>query len=50
VRRVAEFIRTHGRTELVVFYNAGSSYSLSGKPLASAAYRRNIAPLGRPAG
>ena len=50
VRRVAEFIRTHGRTEVVVFYNAGSSYSLSGKPRASAAYRSLIVPLGRPAG
>jgi len=49
VARMAAFIKTHGRLEVVVFYNdrRGSEYDLASKPLSRAAYRRLIAPLGR---
>ena len=51
VARVAAFIRTHPRTEVVVYYNGrgGSSFDLARKPRSRAAYARLIAPLGRPA-
>jgi len=49
VRRMARFVRTHGRTELVAFFNArpGSLFDLESKPRSLAAYRRLIVPLGR---
>jgi hypothetical protein len=49
VRRVAEWIRAHPRTEVAVYFNgrAGSSFDLVRKPRARAAYARYIVPLGR---
>jgi hypothetical protein len=49
VRRVAEFIRTHPRTEVAVYYNGrgGSRFDLGSKPRSRAAYARYIVPLGR---
>jgi hypothetical protein len=51
VRRVAEFIRTHPRTEVAVYFNgrAGSAFDLARKPRSRAAYARLITPLGRAA-
>ena len=51
VRRVADFIRTHPRTEVAVYFNgrAGSSFDLMRKPRSRAAYARLITPLGRAA-
>jgi hypothetical protein len=48
VSRMASFVRTHRRVELLSFYNgkAGSTYDLASKPRARAAYRRLIVPLG----
>ena len=48
VRRVAGFVGTHRRTEVVVYYNRGAPYDLGSKPRSRAAYRRHILPLGRP--
>jgi len=48
VRRVAKFVRTHPRTEVVVYFNQGAAYDLASKPRSRAAYRRHIMPLGRP--
>jgi Glycosyl hydrolase family 26 len=47
VRRVARFIWTHRRTEVVVYFNRGAEYDLATKPSSRAAYRRHILPLGR---
>jgi hypothetical protein len=51
VKRVADFIRTHPRTELAVYFNgrSGSRFDLASKPRARAAYARLIVPLGRAA-
>jgi hypothetical protein len=48
VARMASFVKTHRRVELLSFYNgrAGSVYDLASKPRARAAYRRLIVPLG----
>jgi hypothetical protein len=48
VTRMASFVRTHRRVELLTFYNgkAGGTYDLASKPRARAAYRRLIVPLG----
>jgi hypothetical protein len=48
VTRMASFVRTHRRVELLSFYNgkAGGPYDLASKPRARAAYRRLIVPLG----
>ena len=48
VSRVASFVRTHRRVEMLSFYNgkAGSLFDLASKPRARAAYRRLIVPLG----
>jgi hypothetical protein len=48
VRRLAAFIRTHRRTEVVAYFNQGAEYDLASKPMSRAAYRRYILPLGRP--
>jgi hypothetical protein len=49
VRRVAEWIRAHPRTEVAVYFNgrAGSSFDLARKPRSRAAYARLIVPLAR---
>jgi hypothetical protein len=48
VSRMASFVRTHRRVEMLSFYNgkAGSLYDLASKPRSRAAYRRLIVPLG----
>jgi hypothetical protein len=47
VRRVAQFVRTHARTEVVAYYNRGAEYELARKPQSRAAYRAHILPLGK---
>lgn len=49
VERIADFIRTHGRTEIAVFFNGrgGGAFDIANKPRTRAAYRRLIVPLGR---
>ena len=48
VSRMASFVRTHRRVEMLSFYNgkAGSLFDLASKPRSRAAYRRLIVPLG----
>jgi hypothetical protein len=48
VQRMASFVRSHRRVELLSFYTgkAGSVYDLASKPRARAKYRRLISPLG----
>ena len=48
VQRMASFVRSHRRVELLSFYTgkAGSLYELASKPRARATYRRLISPLG----
>lgn len=48
VDRMATFVRTHPRVELVAYFSgkAGSPWDLSSKPRSRAAYRRLIVPLG----
>jgi len=48
VSRMASFVRTNRRVELLSFYNGktGSAYDLASKPRARAAYRRLSVPLG----
>jgi hypothetical protein len=48
VERMAAFVRTHARVELVAYFNSqpGSTWDLETKPR-SRAYRRAITPLGR---
>jgi hypothetical protein len=47
VRRVARFVRTHPRTEVLIYFNQGAEYELASKPRSRAAYRAHILPLGR---
>jgi hypothetical protein len=49
VQRIADFLRTHGRTELAVFFNGrgGGDFDIARKPQTRAAYRRLIVPLAR---
>ena len=49
VTRMASFVRSHGRVELLSFYNgkAGGAFDLGRKPRARSVYRRLIVPLGR---
>jgi hypothetical protein len=49
VQRIADFLRTHGRTELAVFFNGrgGGAFDIARKPKTRAAYQRLIVPLGR---
>ena len=51
VRRVADFLRTHTRTEVAVYFNGrgGSSFDLGSKPRSRAAYAKLIVPLARAA-
>ena len=48
VGRMAKFVRTHPRVELIAYFDAksGSTWDLASKPKARAAYRRLITPLG----
>jgi Glycosyl hydrolase family 26 len=48
VARMAAFVRTHPRLELLAYYNGrpGSPFDIAGQPRSLAAYRRLIAPLG----
>jgi hypothetical protein len=48
VARMASFVKTHRRVELLSFFNgkSGGVYDLASKPRARAAYRRLIVPLG----
>jgi hypothetical protein len=52
VERMAQFVRSHKRVELVSWYNGkrGSIFDLGSKPRSLAAYRRLIVPLGRALG
>jgi hypothetical protein len=49
VQHMADFVRTHGRVELLSYFNSkpGSLWDLASKPRSRAAYRRFITPLGR---
>lgn len=49
VQRIADFLRTHGRTEIAVYFNGrgGGDFDITRKPRTRAAYRRLIVPLGR---
>jgi beta-mannanase len=49
VERMAEWVKTHPRTELIAYFNAkaGSIFDLASKPRSLAAYKRLIVPLGR---
>jgi hypothetical protein len=49
IQQMARFVRTHGRVELVAWFNgrAGSIFDLATKPRSRAAYRALIRPLGR---
>jgi hypothetical protein len=48
VQRMAAFVRSHRRVELLSFYSgkAGGTYDLASKPHARARYRHLISPLG----
>jgi hypothetical protein len=48
VRKMAQFVRTHRRVELIAYYNSkpGSIFDLESKPASRAAYRAAILPLG----
>jgi hypothetical protein len=47
VQHMAAFVRSHGRVELLSFFNGktGGTYDLASKPRSRAAYRRLIVPL-----
>ena len=49
VERMAAFVRTHPRVELVAYFDSkpGSTWDLESKPRSLRAYRRAITPLGR---
>ena len=49
VGRLADFVRTHRRTEAVVLFSRPGPYDLRTKPRSLAAYRARIVPLGRAA-
>ena len=48
VERMAAFVKSHPRTELLAYFNSkpGSLWDLGSKPRSRAAYRRLITPLG----
>jgi hypothetical protein len=48
VRKMARFVKNHGRTEFIVYYKSerGSMFDLGSKPASRAAYRRYVTPLG----
>jgi Glycosyl hydrolase family 26 len=49
VTRMAGFVRTHRRVELLAYYNGrpGSPWDIANQPTSRTAYRRLIVPLGR---
>jgi hypothetical protein len=49
VRTMAQFVRTHGRTVLISYFNSkpGSIWDIASKSQSRSAYRRLIPPLGR---
>jgi hypothetical protein len=49
VTQMAQFVRTHRRTELIGYYSGrpGSVFDLAAKPRSLALYKQVIAPLGR---
>jgi hypothetical protein len=49
VLRMASFVRTHARVELIAYYNgrAGSTWDIASKPRTLAVYRSHVAPLSR---
>ena len=49
VERMAAFVKSHPRTELIAYFSSrpGSIWDLASKPRSRAAYRRVITPLGR---
>lgn len=49
VAEMADFVRSHGRTELIGYYSGrpGSVFDLAAKARSLASYRQVIAPLGR---
>ncbi len=49
VTRMADFVRTHRRVELLAYYNGrpGSPWDIARQPRSRAAYRQLIVPLGR---
>jgi hypothetical protein len=49
VARMAQFVRSHRRLELLAYFNGrpGSPWDIAGQPLSRAAYRKLIVPLGR---
>ena len=48
VRKMAQWVRAHQRTELLAYFNSrpGSRFDLGSKPKSLAAYRAAILPLG----
>jgi hypothetical protein len=48
VKRMADFVKSHGRVELIAYYNGnrGSEFDLGRFPKSRAVYRKLIAPLG----
>jgi hypothetical protein len=48
VAKMADWVKTHRRTELIAFYNGrpGSIFDIASKPASLKAYRQLIAPLG----
>jgi hypothetical protein len=49
VGKLADFVRTHRRTEAVVLFSRPGPYDLRTKPRSLAAYRSKLLPLGRAA-
>lgn len=49
VLRMALFVRTHARVEMIAYYNGrgGSTWDIATKPRTLAAYRRSVVPLSR---
>ena len=47
IKRMADFVRTHKRVELIAYYARGPEFELANKPKTRAAYRKYILPLGR---
>jgi beta-mannanase len=49
VARMADFVRTHRRVQVVAYYNGrpNSPWDIARQPLSRAAYRKLVVPLGR---
>jgi hypothetical protein len=46
IERLAHFVRTHPKVELIAYYNKASEFDLATKRKSLAAYRKLIVPLG----